>query len=113
MTVKEFIKKMEALLDKIYNFFKKTWWVVLIPIGAFFITLFTKKSNRSELKQEIKELEEGIGQQQTDIEKETEKIKESEHKIESDIKEIEECIEQAAEKKNKDQISDFLPGLKK
>lgn len=113
MTIKEFIKKIEALLDKIYNFFKKIWWVVLIPIGAFFLTLFTKKSKRSDLKQEIKEIEKDIEKQTDKIEKETEDIQAAEEKIEQDIQKVEECIEQTAEKKDKNKISDFLPGLKK
>lgn len=118
MTAKEFFQKVDEILDKIGEFFKKIWWVIFIPIGAFILTILGKKvksQDQSDIKEEVKDLEKEIDQKTEEIEKQTEKVEEAEKQVEKDIKEIEECIDKTTEKKEKEetQISDLLPGLKK
>lgn len=109
MTFKEFWVKVK-------EFFKKIWWVIFVPIGAFIIARFVKKnSSDAEIKQEIKETKKEIKKEEKEIKKEEEHLQKQETEIKQEIKDCKQVLEEQKEEKQKQEaeLAEILPGLKK
>lgn len=101
----------ESIWTKIVNFFKKGWTLLIIPVILFIIRLFTGKGKDKELKKEIKEINKEIKEEKKDIQKQTTSVEKKEDIVEQKVQEVKDEVEN--HQKNKDDISEILPGIKK
>ena len=102
------------LWEGIKNFFKKFWYVILVPIGLFFAHLLFKDSN-SELKKEIKKEEKEIKKETKEIKKQEAATDKKEEEVKQQIADVQETTEKQKEsqEQRKAEIEEILPGLKK
>lgn len=109
--------KKEGFFKKVLKFLKKFWYLLLVPVTLIFKSLLTSPSKK-ELKQKRKEVEKD--KKDLDIQKEKalsveETLKDDIAKAEEVIKTSKEVIKDKEEKEEirKENLQEFLPGLKK
>lgn len=99
--------------NKIKEFFKKYWGLIIVPIGLFILALFGKKSNKSYIEKEIKEEKAVIEEELKVVEKTEDRVEVVEKAVEEIVNDVEHIIEDNLEdKKVRDEkASSFFPGL--
>ena len=102
------------LWEGIKNFFKKFWYVILVPVGLFLIHLIFKDPDK-ELKKEIKEEEKEIKKEEKEIKKQEEVVEKKETNLKQETQKTEDLVKEQKEsqEQKKANLSDILPGLKK
>lgn len=109
-------KEEKTFLEKLKDFFVGVWNVIkklFIPIVAL-ITLISV-SKRKEAKKEIKEDKKEIKEEKKEIEKESKEVEKKEEELEKKEEELKEEIEKdkSSQEQKKEELADFLPGLKR
>lgn len=84
---------MKEFFNKVADVFKKIWFVVFIPIGMFFISLFFNKKDSSVIKEEIKEVKKDIKEEIKEVQKTEEKIEEIEKTVIEKNEDLKQTIE--------------------
>lgn len=78
------------MLKKIFDFFKKFWWVILTIVSFLFGFLLTKKRYKSDIIKEKEKENKEIDKAIETIDKELDKLKKKQDKLKKEENEIEE-----------------------
>lgn len=93
--------------------FSKIWVVAIVPLSLFLVKIFFNKDDKIE--EEIKETKEEIKESKKDLKKQEEVVEKVESNVVSKNEETKDMIEEVkeSEEKRKEDLSKFLPGLKR
>lgn len=98
-------------MNTIQRFFKKAWWVVLVPIGLFILS-FVFKDNEN-LKKLIKEKQKEIKKNEKQVKTNEDEVKKSEEDLNKEINKVEDTMKDISEDKEErdEQAKKFFPNL--
>ena len=98
-------------MDAISKFLKKAWWVVLVPIGFFILSLVFKDNEN--LRKLIKEKQKEIKKDEKQVKTSEDKVKKSEEDLDKKTDKVKDTMGTiSADKEERDeQAKKFFPNL--
>lgn len=110
MVIKDFFYKIWSGIKYVFS---KIWVVAIVPLSLFLVKTFFKKE--SKIEEEIKETKEEIKDTKADLKKQEDIVEKVESETIDKNEETKDLVEEVkeSEKKRKEDLSEFLPGLKK
>lgn len=106
--MKNFFK--DYIINPVCNFFKKFWYIILLPAGAFIISILFRKPNATkEIKEDIKAIEKEARQ----VEEISEVIEEAETIVLEQVEDVKEVLQENIDSKEirDTKAKEFFPGL--
>ena len=99
--------------EKIKAFFKKFWYIILVPAGLFILHLFTGSKRDAKLEEREKIQKKEVKEDKKAVEKTEKEVIKVEKKVEKSIEEVKETIQENLEDKavRDEKASKYLPNL--
>lgn len=96
---------------KLQEFFKKAWWVVLVPIGLFVLSLVFKDNEN--LRKLIKEKQKEIRKDEKNVKTSEEEKKKSEENLDEATEKVKDTMDAISGNKEErdEQAKKFFPNL--